>query len=94
MPLVRSGGKPPHPPERTLGSGQTRRGGVTATTAGHDTDLASDLMSGGGMTAEDVRSMTFEMPPRGRPGHDEKSIDDFLVLALLDKIAAAMAKTR
>ena len=31
---------------------------------------------------------------RGRPGHDEKSIDDFLVLALLDKIAAAMAKTR
>ena len=46
------------------------------------------------MTAEDVRSMTFEMPPRGRPGDDEKSIDDFLVLALLDKIAAAMAKTR
>jgi DivIVA domain-containing protein len=51
-------------------------------------------MSDGGMTAEDVRSMTFEMPPRGRPGHDEKSVDDFLALALLDKIGAAMAKTR
>lgn len=46
------------------------------------------------MTAEDVRSMTFEMPSWDRPGHDEKSIDDFLALALLDKIAAAMAKTR
>ena len=40
--------------------------------------------------------MTTELrlQSRGRPGHDEKSIDDFLVLALLDKIAAAMAKTR
>lgn len=46
------------------------------------------------MTAEDVRSMTFEMPPSGSPGHDEKSVDDFVALALLDKIAAAMAKTR
>ena len=82
MPLTR--------PERTLGYGRIS----AACLCGSPDAIAFDLMSDGGMTAEDVRSVTFEMPPSGRPGHDEKSGDDFLALALLDKIAAAMAKTR
>jgi DivIVA domain-containing protein len=34
-----------------------------------------------GLTAEDVRSATFEKPPWGKRGYDEKSVDDFLQLA-------------
>jgi DivIVA domain-containing protein len=33
------------------------------------------------LTAEDVRSATFEKPPWGKRGYDEKSVDDFLQLA-------------
>jgi DivIVA domain-containing protein len=35
----------------------------------------------GGLTAEDVRGATFEKPPWGNRGYDEKSVDDFLALA-------------
>ena len=34
------------------------------------------------MTAEDVRSATFEKPPWGKRGYDEKSVNDFLQLAV------------
>jgi DivIVA domain-containing protein len=34
-----------------------------------------------GLTAEDVRSVTFEKPPWGKRGYDEKSVKDFLQLA-------------
>ncbi len=37
-------------------------------------------MSDGGLTAEDVRSATFEKPPWGKRGYDEKSVNDFLQL--------------
>ena len=33
-----------------------------------------------GLTADDVRSATFERPPWGKRGYDEKSVDDFLQL--------------
>jgi DivIVA domain-containing protein len=33
------------------------------------------------LTAEDVRSATFEKPPWGKRGYDEKSVNDFLQLA-------------
>jgi DivIVA domain-containing protein len=44
--------------------------------------LASEAMSDGtgGLTAEDVRSATFEKPAWGKRGYDEKSVDDFLAL--------------
>ncbi|HEX2284428.1 MAG TPA: DivIVA domain-containing protein [Mycobacterium sp.] len=32
------------------------------------------------LTADDVRSATFEKPPWGKRGYDEKSVDDFLQL--------------
>jgi DivIVA domain-containing protein len=32
------------------------------------------------LTAEDVRSASFEKPPWGKRGHDEKSVNDFLQL--------------
>jgi DivIVA domain-containing protein len=35
-----------------------------------------------GLTAEDVRSVTFEKPPWGKRGYDEKSVNDFLQLAV------------
>lgn len=38
-------------------------------------------MGDGGMTADDVRSVTFEKPPWGKRGYDEKSVNDFLALA-------------
>ena len=34
------------------------------------------------LTAEDVRSATFEKPPWGKRGYDEKSVNDFLQLAV------------
>jgi DivIVA domain-containing protein len=34
-----------------------------------------------GLTAEDVRSATFDKPPWGKRGYEEKSVDDFLALA-------------
>ena len=37
-------------------------------------------MSDGGLTADDVRSATFERPPWGKRGYDEKSVNDFLQL--------------
>jgi DivIVA domain-containing protein len=33
------------------------------------------------LTAEAVRGATFEKPPWGKRGYDEKSVDDFLQLA-------------
>jgi DivIVA domain-containing protein len=33
------------------------------------------------LTADAVRSATFEKPPWGKRGYDEKSVDDFLQLA-------------
>jgi DivIVA domain-containing protein len=39
-------------------------------------------MSDGGLTAEDVRSATFEKPPWGKRGYDEESVDDFLQLVV------------
>lgn len=33
-----------------------------------------------GLTAEDVRSTTFEKPPWGKRGYDDKSVNDFLQL--------------
>ena len=33
------------------------------------------------MTAEDVRGITFDKPPWGKRGYDEKSVNDFLQLA-------------
>lgn len=35
----------------------------------------------GGLTAEDVREATFDKPPWGKRGYEEKSVDDFLALA-------------
>lgn len=35
----------------------------------------------GPVTAEDVRGATFEKPPWGKRGYDEKSVHDFLALA-------------
>ena len=37
-------------------------------------------MSDGGLTADGVRSATFEKPPWGKRGYDEKSVNDFLQL--------------
>jgi DivIVA domain-containing protein len=39
-------------------------------------------MSDGGLTAEDVRGATFDKPRWGKRGYDEKSVDDFLQLAI------------
>jgi DivIVA domain-containing protein len=33
------------------------------------------------VTAEDVRGITFDKPPWGKRGYDEKSVNDFLQLA-------------
>jgi DivIVA domain-containing protein len=33
------------------------------------------------LTAEDVRGTTFDKPPWGKRGYDEKSVNDFLQLA-------------
>jgi DivIVA domain-containing protein len=38
-------------------------------------------MSDGGLTADEVRGATFEKPPWGKRGYDEKSVNDFLALA-------------
>ena len=38
-------------------------------------------MGDGGLTAEDVRGVTFDKPPWGKRGYDEKSVNDFLALA-------------
>ena len=38
-------------------------------------------MSDGGLTATEVRGATFEKPPWGKRGYDEKSVNDFLALA-------------
>ncbi|WP_041782376.1 DivIVA domain-containing protein [Mycolicibacterium chubuense] len=38
-------------------------------------------MGNGGLTAEDLRAITFEKPPWGKRGYDEKSVNDFLALA-------------
>lgn len=38
-------------------------------------------MTDGGLTAGDVRGATFEKPPWGKRGYDEKSVNDFLALA-------------
>ncbi|HYZ69023.1 MAG TPA: DivIVA domain-containing protein [Mycobacterium sp.] len=37
-------------------------------------------MSDAGLTAEDVRSATFNKPPWGERGYDEASVDNFLQL--------------
>jgi DivIVA domain-containing protein len=39
-------------------------------------------MSDGGLTAEDVRGAAFDKPRWGKRGYDEKSVDDFLQLAV------------
>jgi DivIVA domain-containing protein len=44
--------------------------------------LASNAVSAAGLTAEDVRSATFNKPPWGKRGYDEKSVDDFLQRAV------------
>ncbi|UXA18224.1 DivIVA domain-containing protein [Mycobacterium sp. SMC-4] len=38
-------------------------------------------MGEGGLTAEDLRNVTFDKPPWGQRGYSEKSVDDFLALA-------------
>ncbi|MBX7434222.1 DivIVA domain-containing protein [Mycobacterium sp. Y57] len=38
-------------------------------------------MSEGGLTAEQLRGITFEKPPLGKRGYDEKAVGDFLALA-------------
>lgn len=38
-------------------------------------------MGDGGLTAEGLRGITFEKPPWGKRGYDEKSVNDFLALA-------------
>jgi DivIVA domain-containing protein len=38
-------------------------------------------MGNGGLKAEDLRNVTFEKPPWGKRGYDEKSVNDFLALA-------------
>ncbi|KRE27303.1 cell division protein DivIVA [Mycobacterium sp. Soil538] len=38
-------------------------------------------MGDGGLTAEDLRNVTFEKPPWGKRGYDEKSVQDFVALA-------------
>lgn len=38
-------------------------------------------MGDGGLTAENVRGMTFEKPAWGKRGYDAKSVNDFLALA-------------
>jgi DivIVA domain-containing protein len=43
-------------------------------------------MSDAGLTAEDVRSATFNKPPWGKRDYDETSVDDFL-----DTLAATIA---
>jgi DivIVA domain-containing protein len=37
--------------------------------------------SSSGLTADDVRNATFDKPPWGKRGYDEKSVMDFLQLA-------------
>jgi DivIVA domain-containing protein len=39
-------------------------------------------MSDAGLTAEDVRSATFNKPPWGKRGYAENSVDDFPQLAV------------
>lgn len=34
-----------------------------------------------GLTAEELRNVTFEKPPWGKRGYDEKSVQDFVALA-------------
>lgn len=38
-------------------------------------------MGDGGLTAENLRGITFEKPPWPKRGYDEKSVNDFLALA-------------
>ncbi len=38
-------------------------------------------MSDDGLTAAELRGITFEKPPWGKRGYDEKSVNDFLALA-------------
>jgi DivIVA domain-containing protein len=38
-------------------------------------------MGDGGLTAEELRGITFEKPRWGKRGYDEKSVNDFLALA-------------
>ncbi|KMO70571.1 DivIVA domain-containing protein [Mycobacterium sp. BK558] len=38
-------------------------------------------MGDGELTAEDLRNVTFEKPPWGKRGYDEKSVQDFVALA-------------
>lgn len=38
-------------------------------------------MGDGVLTAEDLRNVTFEKPPWGKRGYDEKSVQDFVALA-------------
>ena len=35
-----------------------------------------------GLTADDVRNVSFSKPPLGKRGYDEKSVNDFLQLAV------------
>lgn len=39
------------------------------------------MESSSGLTADDVRNATFDKPPWGKRGYDEKSVMDFLQLA-------------
>ncbi|MHA0284878.1 DivIVA domain-containing protein [Mycobacterium sp. C3-094] len=39
-----------------------------------------------GLTADELRNVTFSKPPWGKRGYDEKAVD-----ALLDEIASALA---
>jgi DivIVA domain-containing protein len=43
-------------------------------------------MSDAGLTAEDVRSTTFNKPPIGKRGYNEDEVDEFL-----DTLAATIA---
>lgn len=44
--------------------------------------IASEpVESSSGLTADDVRNATFDKPPWGKRGYDEKSVMDFLQLA-------------
>lgn len=38
-------------------------------------------MGDGSLRAEDLRNITFDKPPFGKRGYDEKSVNDFLALA-------------
>jgi DivIVA domain-containing protein len=78
--VVAADGIDPVGHDRTLSRGADRSGSSAMALWITSGDVASVPMSDG-LTADDVRNATFEKPPWGKRGYDEKSVNDFLALA-------------